>query len=96
MIDYFWRMGIKMIFLPAYCPFYNPIEILFGLVKRYCQKKEIKPGEEIHTLMEALNHYSYYDFTRTFGFCGYHTDGRFDPFINHDTVERLSGLDSIS
>jgi DDE superfamily endonuclease len=28
--------GIMVIFLPAYCPFYNPIEVLFGLVKGKC------------------------------------------------------------
>jgi DDE superfamily endonuclease len=36
MIDYLWLAGIYVIFLPAYCPFFNPIEIMFGLVKREC------------------------------------------------------------
>eukprot|EP00734_Pompholyxophrys_sp_LG126_P000371 Pompholyxophrys_sp_v1_NODE_140_length_1581_cov_8.710509.p2 type:complete len:160 gc:universal NODE_140_length_1581_cov_8.710509:742-1221(+) len=31
MINYMW--GIVVIFLPSYCPFYNPIEIIFGQVK---------------------------------------------------------------
>lgn len=34
-IIYFLRsMGIFPIFLPAYCPFFNPIELIFGLIKK--------------------------------------------------------------
>ena len=33
-ITYFLRsLGIYTIFLPAYCPFFNPIEIIFGNMK---------------------------------------------------------------
>jgi hypothetical protein len=37
-VNYLRSVGIKVIFLPAYCPFYNPIEIFFGWVKRRFQK----------------------------------------------------------
>jgi len=38
-IVYFLRsIGIMPIFLPAYCPFFNPIEIMFGMVKVALQR----------------------------------------------------------
>jgi transposase len=43
-VSYLFCMGIKVIFLPAYAPFFNPIENLFGMVKRYCQRIYIVPG----------------------------------------------------
>ena len=33
-IDYLRVLGIIVIFLPAYCPFYNPIEPFFGVAKK--------------------------------------------------------------
>jgi hypothetical protein len=38
LVLYFRSLGIVPIFLPAYCPFYNPIEIVFGLVKKSLQR----------------------------------------------------------
>lgn len=36
--SYLRSLGIYPIFLPAYCPFFNPIEIVFGLVKKSLQR----------------------------------------------------------
>ncbi|ORY16047.1 hypothetical protein BCR33DRAFT_638687, partial [Rhizoclosmatium globosum] len=30
---YLRSLGIVLIYLPAYCPFYNPIEVMFAMVK---------------------------------------------------------------
>ncbi|KAG6954343.1 hypothetical protein JG688_00012393 [Phytophthora aleatoria] len=37
-IHYPRSVGIVPIFLPAYCPFYNPIKFLFGYIKRSFQR----------------------------------------------------------
>ncbi|TPX68662.1 hypothetical protein CcCBS67573_g07104 [Chytriomyces confervae] len=37
-VYYLRSLGIKVIFLPAYCPFFNPIELLFGMVKQQMEK----------------------------------------------------------
>jgi transposase len=34
-IDYLRCLGIVPVFLPPYCPMYNPLELIFGYVKRY-------------------------------------------------------------
>jgi transposase len=42
-IVYYLRLcGIVPIFLPAYCPFYNPIGIMFGIVKSRMQRDYIE------------------------------------------------------
>jgi hypothetical protein len=92
LIGYFWAMGIKVIFLPAYCPFYNPIEILFGLVKRWCRKQEVERGKEPDFVMSGFEHYHAYDFTKIFRHCGYGSAGHFNPYINFKKVESLAGF----
>lgn len=37
--------NITVIFLPAYCPFYNPVEIIFGLCKRSIKKSYREGGD---------------------------------------------------
>ena len=34
LIEWLRNRGIFVIFLPPYCPFYNPIEMFFGTIKR--------------------------------------------------------------
>ena len=42
-ITYFLRsLGVYTIYLPAYCPFYNPIEIVFGTIKLNFQRNYIE------------------------------------------------------
>jgi hypothetical protein len=40
-IRYLRSLGIIPIFLPAYTPFFNPIEVIFGIMKRHLKKKFI-------------------------------------------------------
>ena len=35
---YLRSLGLKIIYLPAYCSFFNPIEIIFELTKRYMRR----------------------------------------------------------
>lgn len=58
LIEYLRSSGIIPIFLPAYCPFLNPIEFVFGLVKRRLKKTndlKIKKDPQIHISEVSLN-----------------------------------------
>ena len=46
MIDYLFSVGVDALFLPSYCPFFNPIEYVFGVLKSQCKKLQPKRGEE--------------------------------------------------
>jgi hypothetical protein len=86
--------GIVVIFLPAYCPFYNPIEILFGMVKRRCRAlyTPSRYGSEEVVLMSVLSEYANYNVRQYFRTCGYLPSGRFDPNTNHDVFLRQAKL----
>lgn len=82
-IEYFRSIGIFPIFLPAYCPFFNPIEVVFGLCKRQsqsiykeCGQKDIKP-----VVAEVMATFRNYDMSNLFRKCGYMRGGRFDPSV---------------
>jgi transposase len=67
--------------LPAYCPFYNPIEYLFGLVKRRLQKKYVENSRnDIRILItEIMNEFTSYSMKSIFAKCGYVGASQFDP-----------------
>jgi transposase len=72
-------LGIYVVFLPAYTPFFNPIELLFGYIKSYlkriyreCERKDLEPY-----IAKAFAHYAKYDFREVFAKCGY-TPAGFD------------------
>lgn len=84
MIIYYLRsLGIVPIFLPAYCPFYNPIEIVFGLVKQQVKKiyKECNQRDMQLLVAEVMDQYSSYPMANLFKKCGYIRGGRFDPTV---------------
>jgi transposase len=43
-VNYLRALGVIVLFLPAYCPFFNPIEIMFGLVKKKMQRFYVENG----------------------------------------------------
>jgi transposase len=86
MMDYLFSRGVVVIFLPAYCPFYNPIELFFGLVKAHCKKKYGKRGTETKVLMEVLRDLKDVDMSNIFRKCGY-VNGKFDPFVNYPSLK---------
>jgi len=93
MIDYLWLCGIHVLFLPAYCPFFNPIEILFGLVKRKCQSlfhDSYKMNDEL-ILATSLSSFAYYNFSNIFEACGYCINGRFNRLVSYDHFVHLRG-----
>lgn len=58
-VMYLRSLGIIVIFLPAYCPFFNPIEIVFGLMKRDLAVKYIENSKiDIKMFIgEVVNHF---------------------------------------
>ncbi|TPX40435.1 hypothetical protein CcCBS67573_g10624 [Chytriomyces confervae] len=61
LIMYLRLLGIIPIFLPAYCPFFNPIEVMFGLIKK--RLRRIYPEGKINAknlpllVAKAFTHY---------------------------------------
>eukprot|EP00734_Pompholyxophrys_sp_LG126_P000415 Pompholyxophrys_sp_v1_NODE_166_length_1404_cov_1.601927.p1 type:complete len:352 gc:universal NODE_166_length_1404_cov_1.601927:1110-55(-) len=92
MIEYFHSRGIYIIFLPAYCPFFNPIEVVFGNIKRRCRELYRTPGSEELLLMHVMQEFAHFDASAIFKMCGYNFDGLFDPNVNYDTVLHQADL----
>ncbi|XP_062705822.1 uncharacterized protein LOC134287625 [Aedes albopictus] len=82
-IQYLRSLGVIPIFLPAYCPFYNPIEVIFGLVKRYLKKtyKENDKTPLSNIVLTALTKFTAYDCSKLFSKCGYLAGGKFDASV---------------
>ncbi|XP_055540560.1 uncharacterized protein LOC129727112 [Wyeomyia smithii] len=82
-ISYLRSLGIYIVFLPAYCPFFNPIEVVFGNVKRAMKKYNPEKGKRDYKLCiaETFQAYSSIDVTALFKKCGYIRGGRFDPSL---------------
>jgi hypothetical protein len=74
--------GIRWIFLPAYCPFFNPIEYVFGVMKREFKRKYGGKGTELETLLTVLGSMTTKDMSSIFAHCGYSVDGTFNPLTN--------------
>lgn len=84
MIIYYLRsVGIIPIFLPAYCPFFNPIEVVFGLSKQRLKKTytECACRDMLMVVAEVMEQFSNYPMENLFRKCGYIRGGRFDPTI---------------
>ena len=86
-IDYLRTAGIVVLFLPAYCPFYNPIEIFFGLLKG--QLRRTYPEGKLNAktiqswVMQTLAQYDSCDFSPIMRHCGYVDVKKFDPDRNY-------------
>lgn len=52
-IRYFRSIGIILIFLPPYTPFFNPIEIIFGIVKKHLKKAFAKSTNNMEFQVNA-------------------------------------------
>eukprot|EP00734_Pompholyxophrys_sp_LG126_P000117 Pompholyxophrys_sp_v1_NODE_10_length_5661_cov_6.324474.p1 type:complete len:346 gc:universal NODE_10_length_5661_cov_6.324474:5570-4533(-) len=86
MIEYMQSRGVLVVFLPTYAPFYNPIEIVFGLMKRRCRElyDPSAYGSEQMVLMNVLHEFQHYDCSEIFKHCGYNRSGEFNPHTNND------------
>lgn len=79
-IRYFRSIGINPIFLPPYTPFFNPIEIVFGIVKKHLKKKFARSTNNMEFEVNAeFTKMSNFNCTSIFKSCGYIASGKFDP-----------------
>jgi transposase len=81
-VHFFRSVGVTPIFLPAYCPFFNPIEFLFGYVKRAFQRyyDERRVGSNLLPFVtETLLRFENFNMARVFAHCGWQVGGCFDP-----------------
>lgn len=77
-VNYLRSTGLYVLFLPAYCPFYNPIEVAFAYVKPHLQKNHDESlRRDRMEINEAFLALSKKDFSPTFLKCGYRHDGFF-------------------
>ena len=76
-VNYLFSVGVLAFFLPAYCPFYNPIKFMFSMVKHRCEKVYHKRGTEEEVLGSLLFSLMDHSFGNTFTHCGYHPSGFF-------------------
>lgn len=89
-IRYFRSIGIFLIFLPAYAPFFNPIEYVFGYVKKHLKKKHAGSKNNMEVLVnEEFTRMREFSCTKLFKKCGYVMSGKFDP----DAAYQHSGKD---
>ncbi|XP_055618882.1 uncharacterized protein LOC129763657 [Toxorhynchites rutilus septentrionalis] len=79
LIRYLRSIGIIPIFLPAYCPFFNPIEVIFGLVKKRLQRVHREGEQILAEVCEAMNYFKVYPCQKLFEHCGYFPGGFFSP-----------------
>lgn len=78
-IDYLHSLGLKIFFLPSYCPFMNPIEFFFHLLKSRCRSKgEIAPRKELQILMDSFLELKDTCMSNIFRHCGYEGSGFFN------------------
>ncbi|XXQ38526.1 Tc1-like transposase DDE domain-containing protein [Plasmodiophora brassicae] len=93
--EYLRDFGIIPIFLPAYCPMFNPIEIVFGLVKkslrRWYAEGNIKPKDLPVVILSELKKFRRYDMRRLFKKCGFGANGKFNPGVAYkDITNRMT------
>lgn len=79
---YLRSLGLIVVFLPAYCPFYNPIEIVFGQCKKFMKKTYTEGDDLLLTVASTMTKFTNYDSTSLFLKCGYSFNGSFDPTKN--------------
>ncbi|XP_058813505.1 uncharacterized protein LOC131677624 [Topomyia yanbarensis] len=78
-IRYLRSIGIIPIFLPAYCPFFNPIEIVFGLIKKRLQRTRQENTPIMSDVCETISYFNQYSCESLFAHCGYYYKGNFYP-----------------
>jgi transposase len=80
-IHYLRSVGIVAIFLPAYCPFFNPIEFIFGYIKKSFQRHycEISQRDLLPFVVEIFRRFMKFDMRRVFTKCGWMQQGFFNP-----------------
>ncbi|EDS33087.1 serine/threonine-protein kinase rio2 [Culex quinquefasciatus] len=90
-VDYLRSLGLRVIFLPPYCPFFNPIELSFSYIKAKLQRYYVEgcsEAEMVRMVGETFHEFTNRDFTRVFEKCGYLPGGKFDPGRGYPNAEQ--------
>ncbi|KAG6974422.1 hypothetical protein JG688_00003082 [Phytophthora aleatoria] len=68
----------------GYCPFFNPIEYMFGIVKRAFQRHCVESSERdlMPFVVHTFRRFEMFDMSRVFGHCGWMIQGTFNPVGN--------------
>lgn len=78
-IRYLRSIGIIPIFLPPYCPFFNPVEIAFGLMKRFLRKHHHENSPILRDICSTVAKFQNFSAKGIFEHCGYYSGGVFLP-----------------
>lgn len=94
-VRYLRSVGIIPIFLPAYCPFFNPIEYVFGYVKKHLKRKSAGNRKNMEILVnEEFTQMQTFPCTQIFKKCGYVMSGHFNPDIAYQQNVKDFGFNS--
>lgn len=71
-VHFLRSIGVVPIFLSAYCPFFNPIEYVFGYVKRAFQRyyDERSGRDLLPFIIRTLRRFENFQMGRVFAHCG--------------------------
>lgn len=85
-ILYLRSLGILLIFLPAYCPMFNPIEAIFGICKKYLMRNYVENSRKplSITITESFMKFQNFSCTNLLHKCGFISGENFDPNIGLD------------
>lgn len=80
-VHFLRSIGVVPIFLPAYCPFFNPIEYLFGYVKKAFQRHydEASGRDLTPFIAQTFTLFEGYEMANVFEHCGWSVQGYFNP-----------------
>ncbi|KAJ8575764.1 hypothetical protein ON010_g3455 [Phytophthora cinnamomi] len=80
-IHYRRNVGVDVIFLPMYCPFFDPIEFLFGYVNRSFRwhYSEASGRDLTPFVVRTFQRFKAFDMSKVFDHCGWKKQGYFDP-----------------
>eukprot|EP00644_Phytophthora_capsici_P009317 jgi/Phyca11/106995/e_gw1.13.861.1 len=89
-VHFLRSIGVVPIFLPAYCPFFNPIEYLFGYMKKAFQRNynESSGRNLTQFIVETFSLFEEYSMTNVFEHCGWRVQGHFDLVKQLSTENR--------
>ncbi|KAF0706667.1 hypothetical protein AaE_014003 [Aphanomyces astaci] len=80
-VHYLRSVGVVPIFLPAYCPFFNPIEFLFGYVKKAFQRHYVESSgsDLLPFVVQTFRRFEKFGMDKVFETCGWMRQGLFNP-----------------
>lgn len=82
LIEYLRSLGIVVVFLPSYSPFFNQIELVFGYVKRELKRIYQENAKKMDLVIsEAVENVGNKNMKQLYKKCGYLSNGLFDPTI---------------